>query len=178
MFGLFTSKTNSVRTLDFTKEESFKAEILKALNQFQQGKRYDLQVGSGYEEVSRKWREVQDSTFECNRSSILDSNKILAELTRIDSIKSMVNDVRVESEAMHSIAASSEEMAASVEDVSSRAQEAAAKAENAVSEADEGAETIVKSISFAENSFHKMENVGRQIHDVMDSTTKYLAMLK
>ena len=172
MFGLFASKTNSASALDGLKQDSFKNEMLRALTQLLQGKKCDLQVTSGYEEVSKKWREVQDLVTENSRSSIMDINKVLTELTRIDSIKGMINDVRVESQAMHSIAANSEEMAASVDDVSSRAQEAASKAENAVTEAGIGAEEIVKSISFAENSFQQMENVGKQIHDVMESTNK------
>lgn len=172
MFGFFTSKTTSSNSHDPPKDDSFKNEILRAISQLQQGKRYNLQVPSGYEDVSRKWGELQDSVSESNRSSIMDVNSILTELTRIDSIKGMISDVRVESEAMHSIAANSEEMAASVDDVSSRAQEAASKAEGAVTEASDGADTIVKSISFAENSFQQMENVGKQIHDVMESTTK------
>lgn len=84
----------------------------------------------------------------------------------------MINDVRLQSQSMNSIAASSEEMSASVDDVSSRAQAAAANADHATTVATQGTETISKAFSFVEEPFSAMDSINHQMHDVLDDTKK------
>ena len=83
-----------------------------------------------------------------NARAVLGVNNLLAEVTKMDFIKSMIEDVRKQSQTMNSIAASSEEMAASVDDVANRTQDAAKTADHGVAVATQGVETIAKAFSF------------------------------
>src|SRR5690606_22176952 len=60
------------------------------------------------EEVVEKWNQMMDMICEDRRKTIFDINDLLYTITRMDSIKDMLNSVHQQTEALHSMSASSE----------------------------------------------------------------------
>lgn len=150
-----------------------KSKLLQAIKDVRAGKlTYLDDAALGCAEVSREWNAMLDGICDEKRAAVLGVNNLLAEVTKMDFIKSMVDNVRKQSQTMNSIAASSEEMAASVDDVASRTQGAAKTAEQGVSVATQGVETISKAFAFVEEAFAAMDTINRQMHGVMDNTKK------
>lgn len=143
--------------------------LIDAIKKLQSGKAAYL---DGTEQFACEWNSMVDTICAERKATVLGVNELLAEVTKMDFIKNMINDVRLQSQSMNSIAASSEEMSASVDDVSSRAQAAAANADHATTVATQGTETISKAFSFVEESFSAMDSINHQMHDVLDDTKK------
>ncbi len=131
----------------------------------------------GCGELAGEWNAMLDAVCADKRRTVAGVNDLLAEVTRMDFVKQMLDEVGKQSQAMHSIAAGSEEMAASVDDVANRAQGAASHADKAATEAGQSTETIAKAFSFVEESFAAMDAVNGQMHDVLESTKKIGAIV-
>jgi methyl-accepting chemotaxis protein len=126
----------------------------------------------GCGEIAREWNAMLDAVCGEKRRTVAGVNSLLGEVTKMDFVKQMLDEVRRQSQAMHSIAAGSEEMAASVDDVATRAQGAASHADKAATGAVTGAETVAKAFSFVEESFAAMDAVNGEMQDVLESTKK------
>lgn len=150
-----------------------KKKLVEAITSIREGKTAYLdEKVLGCDEIAREWNAMVDMICAERRNTLLGVNNLLEEVTKMDFIKNMIDDVKQQSQSMNSIAASSEEMAASVDDVASRAQAAATNADNAVSVATHGAETISKAFTFVEDSFASMDSINSQMHGVLDNTKK------
>jgi methyl-accepting chemotaxis protein len=173
VFGISTK--NSAEKMDKNGENVLvcKKNLLQAIKNVQEGKTAYLdETYLGCEEVAREWNAMLDSICVEKSIAVLGVNNLLGEVTKMDFIKHMIDDVRRQSQAMNSIAASSEEMAASVDDVSNRTQAAAKNADNGVSVATQGVGTISKAFSFVEESFVAMDTINKQMHGVLANTQK------
>jgi len=150
-----------------------KQKLLQAIQNVRSGKLSYLDDAElGCAELSREWNAMLDSICSDKRSAVLGVNNLLSEVTKMDFIKSMIENVRKQSQTMNSIAASSEEMAASVDDVASRTQGAAKTADQGVSVATLGVETIGKAFAFVEEAFAAMDTINQQMHGVLENTKK------
>ncbi len=173
MFGVF-NKNNITKVTGGSDENAVcKQSLLQAIKAVRAGKTAYLKDASlGCAEVSREWNEMLASICADKRAAVLGVNNLLAEVTKMDFIKSMIEDVRKQSQTMNSIAASSEEMAASVDDVANRTQDAAKTADHGVAVATQGVETIAKAFSFVEEAFAAMDVINKQMHGVLENTKK------
>jgi methyl-accepting chemotaxis protein len=150
-----------------------KQKLIQAIQNVRSGKLTYLDDAElGCAELSREWNAMLDVICSDKRSAVLGVNNLLAEVTKMDFIKSMVENVRKQSQTMNSIAASSEEMAASVDDVANRTQDAAKTAEQGVNVATQGVETIGKAFAFVEEAFTAMDTINLQMHGVLENTKK------
>jgi methyl-accepting chemotaxis protein len=173
VFGL--SKRQPALKLERHADEAAvcKQKLLQAIQNVRSGKLSYLDDAElGCAELSREWNAMLDSICSDKRSAVLGVNNLLSEVTKMDFIKSMIENVRKQSQTMNSIAASSEEMAASVDDVASRTQGAAKTADQGVSVATLGVETIGKAFAFVEEAFAAMDTINQQMHGVLENTKK------
>lgn len=147
--------------------------IIEAIKAIRAGKAVYLdETMLEHKNVAREWNAMVDMLCTERNNTVRAVNNLLGEITKMDIVKSMLGGVRQQSESMHSIAASSEEMAASIEDVSNRAQKAAKNANRAVEVAAEGAETSQKAFTFVENSIAAMDSINTQMNGVLENTKK------
>lgn len=173
MFGL--RKKNMFEDVGRKTDEGkiCKENIIEAIKGIRAGRAAYLdETTLGCKEVAQEWNAMVDMLCSERKNTVLGVNSLLGEVTKMDIVKSMVNGVRRQSESMHAIAASSEEMAASIDDVSNRAQSASEKANTAVKVAVGGVETVTKAFSFVENSFTAMDSINNQMHGILESTQK------
>lgn len=172
MLGLIQKMSGSKLRQDNESQVSMRV-LLEAIHSLSEGRVIYLDEATvGSKETAREWNKLIDTFCEQKRKAILGVNNLLAQAVSMDFIKSMVDDVRDQSQAMDSIASSSEEMAASVDDVSNRSQAAASNAEIGVSVANRGSETVKKAFSFVEEAFVSIDAVNKQMHNVLDNTNK------
>lgn len=127
---------------------------------------------AGYAQAGSTGSGALPQALHPQKDVVLEINNVLRDITKMDSIKGMIMDVREESKVMHSVASGAQEMAASIDDVAGGAQGASDKAKNAAAQAAMGAENINQAIVFAENSFARMEEVNKQVYDVAVSAGK------
>lgn len=173
MFGVFRKDSTAKVEKTGSSVIVCKKKLVEAIKSIREGKAVYLdETALDCAEIAHEWNTMVDMICTERRNTVLGVNNLLAEVTKMDFIKNMIGGVRQQSQSMHSIAASSEEMAASVDDVASRAQAAAANADNAVSVATHGAETISKAFTFVEDSFASMDSINSQMHGVLDNTKK------
>ena len=173
MFGLTKQKSTVKNDYQGDNDAVCKQKLLQAIQNVRSGKLTYLDDAElGCRELSREWNEMLDTICSDKRSAVLGVNNLLSEVTKMDFIKSMIENVRKQSQTMNSIAASSEEMAASVDDVANRTQEAAKTAEQSVNVATQGVETIGKAFAFVEEAFAAMDTINQQMHGVLENTKK------
>lgn len=173
MFGL--SRKNSMEKMRNNSENMHicKQSLLQAIKDVRAGKTAYLDSTSlGCEEIAREWNEMLDLICADKCSAVLGVNNLLAEVTKMDFVKSMIENVRKQSQTMNSIAASTEEMAASVDDVANRTHDAVKNADNGVLVATQGVETISQAFAFVEESFSAMDTINKQMHGVLENTKK------
>ena len=126
----------------------------------------------GNPQLTAAWNSMLESLNEQRRMVTLDSNRLMAEITKMDFIKPMLDNARKQNNAAHTIAAGSEEMAATIDDVSARAQVAATNAGEAVIIANEGSDRIAQAFLFIEKSFAAMDKINKQMYTVISNTKK------
>lgn len=146
--------------------------LLDAIKSIRAGKTAYLPADLDCAELAREWNGMVDGLCEERRKAVQSVNSLLTEVTKMDFIKAMLDDVRRQSQSTHAIAASSEEMAAAVDDISNRAQAAVTHAGNAVSVATQGSDTVAKAFAFVEESFGSMDSINKQMNGVLDNTQK------
>lgn len=172
VFGIFKKSADSKGDKSGSQLGMYQQKLVEAMKSVKQGKVAYLEEAPGFEEVAREWNSMLESICEERRGTVMGVNRLLGDVTRMDFVKQMLDDVKKQSRAMQAIAAGSEEMAASVDDVSNRTQAAATNADNAVAVATQGAETIDKAFSFVEESFTAMDAVTEQMKGVLENTRK------
>lgn len=93
--------------------------LIKMFSDIIQGKATKLTTAEvGCSDVAEKWNEMISTLCESRRTSVLDVNNVLQMVTTMDSIRDMIKSVNTQTEALHSMSASSEELSVSIEDVS------------------------------------------------------------
>lgn len=173
MFGILKQAATSKSIQGASDFELFQAKLMAAIKSIQEGKTAYLDEAMlGCTEIAREWNAMVNVICSERRNTVIGVNGLLEEVTKMDFIKSMIDEVRKQSQSMNSIAASSEEMAASVDDVSGRAQAAASNADLAVLAANQGVETISSAFAFVEESFASMESINSQMNGVLTNTKK------
>ncbi|MCJ7689133.1 MAG: methyl-accepting chemotaxis protein, partial [Clostridiaceae bacterium] len=160
------------KAVKYTSSEYIHKDILiKVFNDFIQGKPVKLDA-SGIEskEVVDKWNEVINTLSDSRRKTILDVNSVLQIVTRMDSIRDMIKSVNTQTESLHSMSASSEELSASIEGVLNMSQKVSEHSNEAKQITEIGVKNISSSIKFVKKSFDDIDIINKQMQGVKEKT--------
>ncbi len=171
MLGIF--KTQPAVGSGMKEQKMTDGEMLKAIRALREGKVYYLGTqGHESSELEKEWNRMVDALSAEKQQVLLQVNSLLAQVTKMDMVKKMVDDVRIQKESMQTIAANSEEMSSSIDEVSARAQVASEHGDEAVNVAAQGSETVAKAFSFVGESFEAMDAISGQLDEVVNNTQK------
>lgn len=172
MFGKWNSDSNDSRAA--IKQHDIASKILPLIEGLRQGRRaYADAAALGSEELAAAWNGMVDALSEEKRNSILSVNNMLGYMTEMTYVKDMINEVKAQNEALHTMAASSEEMSASIDDVSGRSQNVAALVNDSVKMVNTGSSSMNNAFDFIEKSFESVKVVSRDVDDLADNM-KYI----
>lgn len=165
-FKRFTSKDVEQKDSDYIHKDV----LIKILSDVIEGKaeKIDMDV-IPCESVVDKWNEMIDVLCENRREIIFDINDLLHTITKLDSIKDVINSVQKQTEALHSMSASSEEMTASIEDVANMTQQVSEDSNKAYEITQTGIKNITEYIEFVKNSFEQINAVNKQMQNVIEA---------
>jgi methyl-accepting chemotaxis protein len=165
-FKRFTSKDVEQKDSDYIHKDV----LIKILSDVIEGKaeKIDMDV-IPCESVVDKWNEMIDVLCENRRKIIFDINDLLHTITKLDSIKDVINSVQKQTEALHSMSASSEEMTASIEDVANMSQQVSEDSNKAYEITQTGIKNINEYIDFVKNSFEQINAVNKQMQNVIEA---------
>lgn len=123
-------------------------------------------------DIIDKWNEVIDTLCGSRRKSVLEVNDLLQSVTRMDSVRDIIKSVDTQTEALHSMSANSEELAASIEDVSSMSQKMSQYSNDTKQASETGLSSVSHSIEFVKKSFDDIEIINNQMQIVKEKTHK------
>lgn len=144
-------------------------ELIRLLKDLETGKK--VHAGSaalGSDELAAAVNSMVDAIYEEKRKYILGVNNMLGYITGMTYVKDMINEVRTQNDALHTITASSQEMSASIDDVSSRTQNVAALANDSVTTTTESENSMKAAFEFVEKSFDAMKTVSDDMKGLID----------
>ena len=148
-----------------------KQAILKGIKELSKGNMiYFSKEELGCEEVTKEWNKLLDSITEEKCKTTLSVNQLLSEITKMDSVKDMVNSVNIQNQSLETMVANSEELSASIEDVSNITQEVAHNTNDTYKNTQIGIENMNKSMDFVMESFDAMGNINREMEQVREKT--------
>lgn len=102
-------------------------------------------------EVIAKWNEMVTLLCESRKKTILDVNALLQTVTKMDYVRTMIQNVNTQTDALHSMSANSEELSASIEDVSNMSQKVSENSIQTKQITEVGVKNISNSIEFVKN---------------------------
>lgn len=174
-FKRFTSKDVEQKDSDYIHKDV----LIKILSDVIEGKaeKIDMDV-IPCESVVDKWNEMIDVLCENRRKIIFDINDLLHTITKLDSIKDVINSVQKQTEVLHSMSASSEEMTASIEDVANMTQQVSEDSNKAYEITQTGIKNITEYIEFVKNSFEQINAVNKQMQNVKDKMNVINSIIK
>lgn len=123
-------------------------------------------------EVVAKWNEMVTLLCENRKKTILDVNTLLQTVTKMDYIRTMIQKVNTQTDALHSMSANSEELSASIEDVSNMSQKVSENSNQTKQITQIGVKNISNSIEFVTKSFDDIDTVDKQMQSVKEKTHK------
>lgn len=126
----------------------------------------------GCKDVANLWNEMIDNICEEKRQNAMQINELLKYITEMEFVKEMIDDVRVQTSTFHNIAASSEEMSASIDDVANFIENVADTTSDTQKLAIKGEENINEAFSFVNKSFQDIDEINKQMKDVMGKAEK------
>ncbi len=145
--------------------------LLEAIREGGQGSLKRLEEPSGMDpELTAAWNALVESIQEERRSVTLGVNRLMEQVTRMDSVRDMIRSVEKQTESLESMVANSEELNASIEDVSKIAQEVAGHTSDTSRSALQGARNMEKSRDFVVQSFGEISVVNQEMEQVREKT--------
>jgi methyl-accepting chemotaxis protein len=144
-------------------------DLIHLLNELSEGKcvRGDKLL-QGNEELLKAWNTMVDNLAAERRNSILSVNNMLGTITEMTFIKDMIDEVRTQNDALHTITASSEEMSASIDDVSNRTQNAVSFANDSANMMSESNNNMNNALSFVQKSFEAVKVISNDMNDLIE----------
>ncbi len=169
MFRRFSRKTNENQKKVHTDNEVL-TKMLPLIEALRQGKKlYAEKNALGSEELSDAWNKMVDAVAADKNKSILAVNSMLGVITEMTYVKDMVNEVRAQNEALHTMAASSEEMSASIDDVAGRSQSVATLVSDSVGLVNTGNNNMKNAFTFIQQSFESVKTISKEVDDLAEN---------
>lgn len=179
MLKIFSKKSDPLEVEQRNSDYIHKDVLINIISDVLEGKTVKLDTNTvKCEEVVEKWNQMMDMICEDRRKTIFDINDLLYTITRMDSIKDMLNSVHQQTEALHSMSASSEQMTASIEDVANMFQQVSEGSNRAYEITQKGIKNISESIDFVKNSFEKINAVNNQMQNVKEKTNIIINIIR
>lgn len=179
MLKIFSRNSNS-KKLEVKKGEYVHKDVLiKIFSDIIEGKMTKLDDHAiECEGVVDKWNQLVDTLIAERRKAILELNELLQMVARMDSIKDMITSVHQQTEALHSMSANSEEMAASIEDVTNMTQMVSEGSNEAYQVTEAGIKNISNLVEFVRKSFQQIQAINEQMQNVRKKTTLINEIIK
>lgn len=121
-------------------------------------------------ELSKKWNELVDHVSSTNRNVILDINSILSSVTRMDSVKKMINSIDKQTDTLNTMVVNSDGLNEFVGNVGEITQTVYNDSNRAHEISLEGVKKIANSIDFVKSSFDDIENISEHMDKVKEKT--------
>ncbi|MDF2841417.1 MAG: hypothetical protein K0Q99_2189 [Clostridia bacterium] len=148
-------------------------ELIRLIQEFGDGKSvYASKLLQENKELATAWDSMVDAISAERRENILSINNMLGYITGMTFVKDMVDEVRTQNDALHTISASSEEMSASIDDVSSRTQRVASFASDSVNMTSEANKNMKDAFSFVQKSFEAVKVISDDMNELIDKTRR------
>lgn len=145
--------------------------VLSAISSMSEGNLIFLNEDElGCREIAEKWNQMVSKVYDDKRKTTLRINNLLEEVTRMDSLKDMIKSVEFQTNSLHTMVASSQELSASIEDVSNIAQEVAGFSSSTYKNAQLGVANMEKSMDFVIKSFEEMKKINVEMDKVKQKT--------
>jgi methyl-accepting chemotaxis protein len=159
--------SNQINDEDFIRKDN----LIKIITDIIEGKTVKVSDSElGNIEVTNKFNEMLELICDDRRRTTLEINSVLQTVTRMDSIKDMLNSVHQQTEALHSMSASSEELEAAIEDVANMSQQVSQNSIHAKEISEEGLKNISNSIEFVRKSFDDIADINKGMQNVKEKT--------
>lgn len=123
-------------------------------------------------EAAIKWNKIVKYFCDDKKQMATCVNVLLENVTKMDIVKSMVNNVGSQTEKLHTMAASSQEMSASIEEVAGLAQKVSSNAVEANNIVEKGIKNVSEAFEFVRKSFNEIEAIDSQMKGVMERTQR------
>ena len=120
--------------------------------------------------VTEKLNQVVNRLAEDKKQTTIGVNRLLAAMTRMDSVRDMIKSVDSQTDSLNTMVANSEELNASIEEVASIAQEVAGFTNDTSRHAQEGVRNMEKSRDFVVNSFEEIQQINQEMELVKEKT--------
>jgi methyl-accepting chemotaxis protein len=145
--------------------------LMSAMDSVLEGKAvYFDKAELGNSELAEKWNSMIKYVYNDKQQMAIKVNELLEHVTRMDFIKSMVDNVGNQTEKLHTMAASSQEMSASVEEVAGLAQKVSSSAVEANNIVEIGIRNVSQAFDFVKKSFDEIEIIDNQMKGVKERT--------
>ncbi|AQS11296.1 methyl-accepting chemotaxis protein 2 [Clostridium saccharobutylicum] len=152
-------------------DENFKKTLLEVLEDAISGKFYEVDEEKfGSRKVADKWNEMIKQICNFKKDTTLQINELLQTTTKLDIIKEMISSSNKQTDALHSMSASSEELSASIDEVANMSETVADKSRSVKELAEDGVTKITDSMEFVKNSFYEMNEINKTMEDVKEKT--------
>ncbi|MDF2531172.1 MAG: hypothetical protein K0Q65_753 [Clostridia bacterium] len=168
MFSIFKRKRGKESSSKIH-EYSLTNELIYLLKELSSGKCVHAgDLLKDNEELSEVWDTMVDTISSERRKNIISVNHMLGYITDMTFIKDMIDEVRVQNDALHTITASSEEMSASIDDVSQRTQRVASFVTDSVKMTSESNKHMNDAFSFVQQSFEAVNTINSDMTELTE----------
>lgn len=145
--------------------------LMSSMNEVVEGKKVLFNKDElGNSELAEKWNTMIKHFYGDKQQMTVQVNELLENVTKMDFVKSMVDNVENQTEKLHTMSASSQEMSASVEEVAGLAQKVSASAAEANSIVEVGVKNVSEAFDFVRKSFEEIEAINNQMKGVIERT--------
>ncbi|MEN1761436.1 methyl-accepting chemotaxis protein [Anoxynatronum sibiricum] len=162
----FKEKKSAATTGVSPKASSTKAmeEALKAATSGQCVKINPEDCGS--KELADLWNTFMDTISKERQAAVLQVNNLVQEVTRMDSVREMIQSVTQQTDSLHTMLANSEELGASIEEVANISSEVSDQTSATNAKVQESVAQMNQSMEFVTQSFEEVKRIDGEIQQV------------
>lgn len=125
---------------------------------------------TGDKDISQAFNDLIDKRAQEKRQTTLSVNQLLSEMTKIDCAREMMKSVENQTDSLHTMVSSSQELSASIEDVANIATQVASSTNDTNKNAQVGLENMEKSMEFVMDSVESVKSINIEMRQVEDKT--------
>lgn len=153
--------------LNYIKSEN----LINAIeNIFHENYSYVSEEEMGSKELTDKWNKLLNMLTQENRSMILSMNEMLGSISKMDSVKLMINSIDKQTDSLNDMVKNGENLNASFENVTSISQKVSEDVGKTHETSVDGINDITNSIEFVKDSFDEIKRIESGMNRVKDKT--------
>ncbi|RQD68871.1 MAG: chemotaxis protein [Tindallia sp. MSAO_Bac2] len=124
----------------------------------------------GSKELAEAWNTMMNSWKKERQETTLQVNHLLNQVTRMDSVRDMVESVTKQTDSLHTMLANSEELGASIQEVANSSTDVSSKTNETSDQVIESVKQMNQSMEFVVQSFEEIERIDKDIQGVKVQT--------